>query len=79
MLPKLAEGDILTVFCTGAYNAALSSNFNKHTLPGMVLISKGQSHWLVREQSIDDLLRYDLIPEHLEGFSKQEILEQQNA
>jgi diaminopimelate decarboxylase len=79
MLPKLAEGDILTVFCTGAYNAALSSNFNKHTLPGMVLISKGQSHWLVREQSIDDLLRYDLIPEHLEDFSKQEILEQQNA
>jgi diaminopimelate decarboxylase len=78
-LPKLSEGDILTIFCTGAYNAALSSNFNKHTLPGMILISKGQSHWLVREQPIDDLLRYDIIPEHLQGEYKSERLLEQNA
>lgn len=61
-LPKLERDDVLVVFSTGAYNMPLSSNYNKHTLPGMVLVSERDAKWIVKEQPLEDLIRYDIMP-----------------
>ncbi len=60
MLPKLAIGDVLVIFCTGAYNASLASNFNKHPIPGMILVKDASYEWIVKEQPVEDMIRYDV-------------------
>lgn len=68
-LPVLSHGDILATFATGAYSACLSSNYNKHTLPGMILVRDKTYDWIVKEQPIEDLIRYDIVPAHLKKTS----------
>lgn len=64
-LPKCQSGDILIMFVTGAYQHALASNYNKHTLPGILLVGDGTYEWLTKEQSYADLIQNDMVPEHL--------------
>jgi len=64
-LPFLETGDILAVFSTGAYNASLANNYNKHPLPGMVLVGPAGYAWIQKDQPLEDLTRYDLLPPHL--------------
>ncbi len=59
-LPFLERHDTLVMFSTGAYNQPLSSNYNKHTFPGMILVNEEGYQWIVKEQSLEDLVRYDL-------------------
>lgn len=56
MLPEAKIGDYLVFHHTGAYGAAMSSNYNSRPLIAEVLID-GASHRLIRRrQSINDLL-----------------------
>ena len=64
-LPKCEPGDILIMFVTGAYHHALANNYNKHTIPGILLIGDGTYEWLTKEQPYSDLIQNDLIPKHL--------------
>lgn len=64
-LPVCTSNDILVVFSTGAYNHSLANNYNKHTIPGVIFVREGQYDWVSKEQSLDDLTRYDLLPTHL--------------
>ncbi|MBA3813619.1 MAG: diaminopimelate decarboxylase [Alphaproteobacteria bacterium] len=64
-LPLCSADDTLVVFSTGAYNHSLANNYNKHTLPGIIFVRDGQYEWVSKEQALDDLTRYDLIPPHL--------------
>jgi diaminopimelate decarboxylase len=59
-LPPLERDDVLAVFSTGAYTMSLASNYNKHTLPGMVLVNGQGYRWIVKEQPLEDLIRYDI-------------------
>lgn len=64
-LPKCQPGDILIMFVTGAYQHALASNYNKHTLPGILLVREGTYEWFTKEQPYEGLIQNDVVPEHL--------------
>ena len=55
----VAPGDLLAVPATGAYCAALSSNYNHVPRPPVIAVRDGRSSVLVRGESIDDLLARD--------------------
>ncbi len=61
-LTEVEPGDILAVFCTGAYHYSMSSNYNRLPRPAVVGLSQGNAHLLVRRETFDDLLRNDLDP-----------------
>ncbi len=65
-LPELEEGDILCVFNTGAYNYAMSSNYNRFQKPAAVLVNNSQSDIIIRRESLEDLISHDVIPNRLD-------------
>lgn len=58
-------GDILVVPGTGAYNYAMASNYNRLTRPAVVLVSDGNADIIVKRETLEDLVRQDVIPERL--------------
>jgi len=64
-LPEIKTGDVLAVFCTGAYGYSMSNNYNRLGRPAMVLVSGGQAELIVRRETYDDLLRNELLPKRL--------------
>ena len=62
-LPKTQSGDIVAVFATGAYNASMSSNYNRIPRPAAVVVYSGSSELVQKREQPDDLLRYDVLPE----------------
>ena len=70
LIPELAladprPGDIMAVFSTGAYNYAMASNYNRFTKPAMVLVNNGDAELIAERESLDDLIRHDVVPERL--------------
>jgi diaminopimelate decarboxylase len=64
-LPKAKAGDLLAVSCTGAYNYSMSSNYNRLTRPGVVLVEGGHADVIVKRETHSDLLRNDVLPARL--------------
>jgi len=64
-LPKVENGDILAVPCTGAYNYSMSSNYNRIPRPAVVLAAGGQAEVIVERETYEDLVRNDVVPERL--------------
>jgi len=64
-LPKAQPGDLLAVFCTGAYNYAMASNYNRIRRPAVVFVKDGQADLAVKRESLDDIVGNDVIPERL--------------
>lgn len=60
------EGDLVAVFGTGAYNYSMSSNYNRVPRPAMVLVSDGGAEIILQRETLDDLLRNDVLPPRLE-------------
>ena len=60
LLPEPSVGDVLAVYGTGAYNYAMASNYNRCQRPAMVGVFGGHSRVLVRRETYDDVIRYDL-------------------
>ncbi|MDX1511447.1 MAG: diaminopimelate decarboxylase [Nitriliruptorales bacterium] len=56
----LRAGDLLAFASTGAYNAAMASNYNRLPRPAAVLVVDGQSRTLVRRETLDDLVARDV-------------------
>ena len=54
------HGDTLAVLCTGAYNYSMASNYNRNPIPPVVMVSGGESRVVVRGETYDDLLQFDL-------------------
>ncbi|MCL2676107.1 MAG: diaminopimelate decarboxylase, partial [Firmicutes bacterium] len=59
-LQATQAGDILAVFCTGAYNFSMYITYNRNLRPAVVMVSKGKSRIVVRRNTINDLLQNDL-------------------
>ncbi len=59
-LPKLKKGDILAVLDTGAYNFSMASNYNRHFVPPVVAVKNGQSRYIVKPQTYEDIIKRDL-------------------
>jgi len=64
-LPKAKPGDVLAVFATGAYNASMSSNYNRIPRPAAVLVGDGVAELVQRREQPEELLRYDVLPSRL--------------
>jgi diaminopimelate decarboxylase len=69
-LPKVNTGDVLAVSCTGAYNYAMASNYNRIRRPGVVFVSEGQSDLVVKRETFDNIVGNDLIPARMKQVSK---------
>lgn len=58
-LPEVKRGDIIAVLSTGAYNYSMASNYNRNAVPPVVLVENGESDYLVKPQSYEDIARND--------------------
>ncbi|MGE5371514.1 MAG: diaminopimelate decarboxylase [Solirubrobacterales bacterium] len=64
-IPKPEAGDILVVASTGAYNYAMSMNYNRIGRPAMVLVGDGNAEVIIKRETYQDLLRNDVVPDRL--------------
>ncbi len=64
-LPTLEKGDILCVYNTGAYNYSMASNYNRTKRATMVLVNSGHSDMIIKRESLNDLIKNDIIPSRL--------------
>ena len=54
------RGDVIAVLVTGAYNYAMSMNYNRIPRPALVMVSGGEARLAVRRQTFDDLIACEL-------------------
>ena len=54
------RGDIVAVLTTGAYNYAMSSNYNRIPKPPVVMLRGGESYVAVRRETFEDVARNDV-------------------
>ncbi|WP_008312193.1 diaminopimelate decarboxylase [Leptolyngbya sp. PCC 6406] len=69
-LPPLMAGDIVVVPGTGAYNYSMASNYNRVPRPAAVLVGQGEAHLIIQRETLQDLLRQDCIPAHLQSLTE---------
>ena len=64
MLPAaLREGDLVAMTVTGAYTYSMASNYNRFVRPAVVGVSGGKERLLARRESLEDVLRNDVLEE----------------
>ncbi|MBR1830682.1 MAG: diaminopimelate decarboxylase [Atopobiaceae bacterium] len=59
-IAKPERGDVIAVLTTGAYNYAMSMNYNRVLRPALVMLKDGEARLAVRRQTIEDLLAPEL-------------------
>jgi len=57
-LPKLSEGDLLTILTTGAYGYSMSSQYNSRPRPAEVLVNKNSYRLIRARETFKDLLAH---------------------
>ncbi len=62
-LPALERGDLLAFLNCGAYGFTMSSHYNTRPLPAEVLIADGQARLVRERETLQDLLRGQLVPQ----------------
>ncbi len=62
-LPPLAPGDLLALPAAGAYCLAMASNYNLAPRPAVVFVRDGRPRLVRRRETLDDLLRAEVLPE----------------
>ena len=55
------RGSLVAVCTTGAYNYSMASNYNRLPRPPIVLLNGGKSELAVRRESLDDIVRLDIM------------------
>ena len=53
-------GDILAVFCTGAYNYSMASNYNRVPRPAVIMIKDGKPRLIIKRESYEDMVKNDI-------------------
>ena len=66
-LPQLAEGDILAVYNTGAYNYSMASNYNRVPKSEMVLVNNSKSDIIINRETLEDLISHDIVPDRFKN------------
>lgn len=62
-LNEVREGDLLAIFNAGAYGFAMANQYNSRLRPAEVLLKNGKAHLIRRRETLEDLLRHQVIPE----------------
>lgn len=60
LLKEASVNDLLLVENTGAYHYSMANNYNRLLIPAVVFIKDGIDKLVVRRQTLDDLIKYDL-------------------
>ncbi len=63
----IERGDLLAAFTTGAYNYSMASHYNRFPKPAVVFVKDGQADLVVRRETWDDVVAYDLVPDRLKA------------
>lgn len=58
-LPTAKAGDLLAVFCTGAYGYSMANNYNRITRPPVIFVENGIATEVIKRETFEDLLRLD--------------------
>lgn len=64
-MPRPEVGDTVAVFCTGAYNYSMASNYNRYPRPAVVLVRDGRADVIVERETYADLAMRDVVPPRL--------------
>jgi diaminopimelate decarboxylase len=64
-MPKLQEGDVLAVLNAGAYGMTMASNYNSRGRGAEVLVWDGQMRLIRKRETLEDLARPQVVPDHL--------------
>lgn len=59
---NITRGDILAIPATGAYGRSMANNYNAVLRPAVVSVKGGRTRILVRRDTIEDLLAWDVAP-----------------
>ncbi|MBM7701665.1 diaminopimelate decarboxylase [Metabacillus iocasae] len=59
-LPTAKPGDLLAVFCTGAYGYSMASHYNRLTKPAVVFVEDGEAQLVVKRETYEDIIKNDL-------------------
>ena len=59
--PRVEEGELIAVPMSGAYQLSMSSNYNGARRPAVVMLADGEATLMQRRETVDDLLRRDVI------------------
>ena len=54
------NGDMLAVFCTGAYGYSMANNYNRIPRPAVVFVEDGKARLAVRRETYEDLITHDV-------------------
>ena len=57
-LPKLNHNDLIISATSGAYNIAMSSNYNMYCRPTIIIVNKGNHQVIKRRETHEDLLSH---------------------
>lgn len=57
---EVGRGDTLAVLTTGAYNYAMSSNYNRIARPPIVMLKDGADRVVVKRETLEDICRNDI-------------------
>ncbi|RKL64188.1 diaminopimelate decarboxylase [Thermoanaerobacteraceae bacterium SP2] len=68
-LPRVVPGDILAIFCTGAYHYTMSSNYNMLPRPAVVFVKDGSAQLMVQRETYEDLLRNEVFKTNKKSVS----------
>jgi len=60
-LPEPVAGDIIAVPGCGAYSLPEAMNYNASFKPAVILVKEGKAHLIRRRETLEDLMRCDLI------------------
>ncbi len=64
-LPVITAGDIICIPATGAYNYSMASHYNRVPKPAAIIVHNGHSDVIIKRESYQDLISFDVIPERL--------------
>lgn len=59
-LQEASPGDVLAIFCTGAYGYSMASNYNRVPRPAVVFVEDGQHQLAIQRESYENLIQNDL-------------------
>lgn len=60
-LSEVRTGDVLAIKNSGAYGFSMASNYNSRRRPAEVLVHKGKAHLIRQRETIEDLLRNQVV------------------
>ncbi|MDW0109119.1 diaminopimelate decarboxylase [Sporosarcina aquimarina] len=60
VVASVSEGDLVAIFCTGAYTYSMAGNYNRLPRPAVIFAEDGDHQLVIRRETYEDITRLDL-------------------